>query len=475
MMLACGLSGCALMHESGESIPQIQPEQIRLADDIRLADSIHLAQDGWPSARWWTAYGDKQLDALIDQALENSPTIEIARIKVEQSRSQVELIQSGRRLQALAIAAVDQMRVSEGGLLGPYATNISLLGTTGPWYTGGIVGVAGDYRFDIWGKQRQQVNAAIGVENAQLAEQAAVELEISTDVAQLFYGIQTTLQTLELLRQARDILAEAVVGHAARASRGLEPETLTEEARAQELAIEREVTAAETMLRQQREALRALVGARADDLPDIVKAPIPALQNGLPETLSYELLSRRPDLQAMRWYVQASMAQIDAAKAAFYPSFDIKVFYGLTSLHLDDLFRFSNTQFNLIPGVTLPIFDGGRLNANLKTATAASNIAIAQYNQAVLNAVRDVATAGNRLQGLDEEERLQSKKVQAVTFAQKSAEAHYRQGLATKITALEARLPVNAEEIALWDIRGQLISHSIALIKALGGGYHAEQ
>jgi multidrug efflux system outer membrane protein len=449
-------------------LPQIQPEQIRLADEI------HLARDGWPSARWWTVYGDEQLDALINQALNDAPSMAIARSQVDQARAQLELVQAGTRLQMSASASVNRMHVSDAGLLGPFASNIPALGTTGPWYTSGFVGGVGRYEFDIWGKERGQVNAAIGIQNAQLAEQAAVELEISTAVAQLYYRIQATLHTVDLLQQAHEIVSATVVAHAARASRGLEANTLTEEARAQELTIARQVIAAQNMIRQMREALRALIGAHADNLPNIVKVPLPSIQAELPATLSYELLARRPDLQAMRWYVQSTVAQIDAAEAAFYPSFDIKTFFGFDALHMDDLFRRKSIQFNLIAGLSLPIFDGGRLNANLKGATAASNTAIAQYNQGVLNAVRDVALAGTRLQGLDEEAQLQTEKLRSLTFAEKSAEAYYQQGLVNKITALNARLPVIAEEIALVDIRTQQVSQAVAMVKALGGGYHAD-
>ena len=468
VMLVCGLSGCALIHETGESIPQIQPEQ------IRLADGIHLARDGWPSARWWTAYGDPQLDGLINQALNEAPTMAIARSKVEKARAQVALVQAATGLQVEAIASVDRMRASAGGLSGPLYNAISDL-TDGPWYTTGLAGFVGGYEIDVWGKNRHRIDAFVGLQNAQLAEQAAIELEVSADVAQLYYVIQTTLHTLDLLQQSQELVAATVAAHAARASRGLESKTPTEEARARQFSIERQIASAQTMVRQLREALRSLVGAHADNLPEIAKMPLPSLQTSLPATLSYDLLARRPDLQAMRWYVEATVSEIEASKAAFYPSFDIKAFFGFTSLYVDDLFLSRNKQVNIIPGLTLPIFDGGRLNASLKSATAANNAAIAQYNQAVLDAVRDVAVAGTHLQGLDEEERLQTEKIDAVTFAMKSAEAHYRQGLANKVTALNARLPVNAEEIALLGIRGDQISQSIALVKALGGGYHADQ
>ena len=203
--------------------------------------------------------------------------------------------------------------------------------------------------------------------------------------------------------------------------------------------------------------------------------PLPSVDAQLPTTLSYELLARRPDLQAMRWYVESTVSGIEAARAAFYPSFDITAFYGLSSLFIEDLLKYENRAISLSPGLTLPIFTSGLLNANLEGATADNNAAIAMYNQAVLNAVSDVAVAGARLQGLDEQERLQIERLDAVTFAMKSTEAHYRRGLASKISAINARLPVNAEEIALLGIRQEQISQSIALIAALGGGYRAEE
>ncbi len=100
-----------------------------------------------------------------------------------------------------------------------------------------------------------------------------------------------------------------------------------------------------------------------------IPVALPALQETLPPSLSFELLARRPDLQALRGYVTASLSQVDAAKAAFYPHFDIKAFWGYNALSVGDLFKSSFQQINLLPGLYLPIFDGGRLNANLQVGT----------------------------------------------------------------------------------------------------------
>ncbi|MEM5317119.1 MdtP family multidrug efflux transporter outer membrane subunit [Paraburkholderia sp. JHI869] len=466
--VSCMVAGCALIHHNGQPDATIAPEQINLADDI------HLAQEGWPAARWWTQYNDPQLDALIDQALSTAPTMHIARTRVSQARSDVELVSAGSSLQVTAIALLDRTHVSANGFLGPFAENIPAEGLTGPWYTTGLVGLGASLNIDIWGKQRAQVAAALGVNNARIAETSAVELEISADVAQLYYGIQTTYALIDLLKQSRDIAAFSVAAHEARVARGLESRTELEAAKALQLAIEEQLVSAQNRIVGYRESLRALIGAGPHDLPVITPAPLPTQQAALPATLSYELLARRPDLQALRWYVQASFSRIDAAKAAFYPSFDIRAFFGVNALHLADLFTHASQQINLIPGLTLPIFDGGLLNAHLGGERAQSNMLIDQYNEAVLNAVRDVAQAGSRLQALDTQFDLQRRKVESIAFAGDSAEAHYQRGLSSRLTALEARQPVIAEQVALLALRGEIIGQDITLTKALGGGYRAE-
>ncbi len=467
-VLLSGMSACALIRHDSKPLPTLDSEHLRVADDI------HLAHEDWPSARWWTRYDDPQLDALVERALSDSPTMAIARTRVSQARSGVDLARAGSSLQVSALAAVDRERVSSNGFLGAYSGNQPVLGATGPWYTEGIVGLGASLDVDIWGKQRAQVAAALGVQNARRVETSAVELEISSDVAQLYYGIQTTWALIALLEQLQDVADFSLNAHTARAARGLEPQTAAEIARAHKLATQRQIVAAQGRIRQMRESLRALIGASSDNLGEIRPVPLPTPPSALPTTLSYELLARRPDLQAMRWYVEASFDKIDAAKAAFYPAFDIKAFFGVNALHLSDLFTHASQQINLVPGLYLPIFDGGRLNANLSGARTASNLLILQYNQAVLNAVRDVAMSGSRLQDLDTEAELQTQKIQAVTFAQQSADAHYRRGLGSQLSSVEAQQAVITERIALLDIDGQRIGQDIALTKALGGGYRED-
>ena len=458
------LSGCALMHSDAPVHTQMPPERIQLASDI------HLARDGWPDAQWWKRYGDPQLDALVERALKDSPTIAAAQLRVAQSGSQVDLLKAGSNLQVSALGMINRQYTSSNGFLGPYALNAPKLGLDGPWYTEGTMGLFAGLNIDIWGRQRSLVEAAIGSRNARVAEESAVELAISTEVAQLYFSMQATFRLLDLLQQTRRVFAFAVEAHEGKAVTGIEARVPLRGARGELLGVDRQIAAAQGQIKETREMLRAMVGGA---LPDIQPVALPEAADSLPAALSYQLLARRPDLQAMRWYVQSSMSEVQAAKAAFYPNIDIKAFFGIDSIQLSKLFRAASTQFNLIPGLYLPIFDGGRLNANLGSARAASNILIEQYNQAVLDAVRDVAVNGNRLQTLDEERRLQVEKVEAARFALEAADAVYQRGLGSRLSAEQARLPLLAEQTALLMLDSERLGQDVKLTKALGGGYQA--
>jgi multidrug efflux system outer membrane protein len=462
------LAACALIHHDSPPIALIPPEQIRLADDI------HLASEGWPSARWWEHYHDPQLDALIDRALKQAPTLAIAREHVSQAHAQVELIRAGSDLQMSARADADRERVSSHGFLSAYASQNPAIGAFGPWYWTGLVGAEAHYDIDIWGKQRDLVRAALGEQNARRDETAQAELEVATGVAQLYYQIQIVYASLDLLQQLRSVEVTGFDTRTARHERGLEAVTQSAEARSQLLALDQQIASAHEQIVQSREALRAVLGAGPDDLPEIKPVALPAPSVGLPSTLSFELLSRRPDLQAMRWLIEASFGRIDAAKASFYPSFDITAFFGFDALRMRDLFTHTSQQINLIPGLTLPIFDGGRLNAGLHGARTASNTLIEQYNEAVLDAVRDVAQTGSQIDDLDHRAQLQRERIDAVRVASDSAEARYQRGLADRTTAIEAQAPVIQGQLSLLQLNGDELEAEIVLTRALGGGYRAD-
>lgn len=461
------MTGCALIQDDPGQVPMTDPQQ------AQLADVIHLANSGWPSARWWENYRDAQLNMLVNRALQNSPTMQAARLRISQSQTTVELAQSTLGIQATGVAAQNHLRVSNKEFTWPYSYSLPV-DRNGPWYTLNTVGVGATMNLDLWGADRARVAAAMGEKNARLAETAGIELDLASSVAQLYFAMQATFQKITLLEQQAAIAQLSVQAHAHRTDRGVETQVDIANARAEMLAAQQQVIEAKGALTRYRETLRALIGADAHSLPEVHPVALPALQQTLPDSLSFELLARRPDLQALRGYVTASLSRVEAAKAEFYPHFDIKAFWGYNALNVGDLFKYSFQQINILPGLYLPLFDGGRLNAGLKSARTASNILIKQYNQAVLDAVRDVAISSSQLNDLNQQVALQQEKVTAAMATASSASAHFQRGLVSYYAAQEARRPTIAQQLLLVDMQAQQLSTDITLIKALGGDYRGQ-
>lgn len=464
LVLLCSvlIAGCVPAENDAHRARQIAQQ------DIVLPTALHLAGQQWPSLYWWKTYHDPQLDKLIERALHDSPTLNRARYRVDQAKSDIALIQSGTQLKVNAMAEINEAHISENGYLGPFAGNNALLGTTGPWYTEGTIGLGATLNVDLWGENRHRLEAAVGVENAHKLEEKAVSLEISADVAQLYYAIQTNMQITDLLQQLQQTESFALEAHQERAARGLESHADAQTAKALLLTVKQQLSARKQQRLAFRESLRALSGG--GQLAKIAPAPLPTAQTKLPTTLNYQLLARRPDLQAANWCVQASMAQTAVAEAAFYPKFNIKAFFGVDALHMDDLFDHGSQQANMVPGLYLPIFSGGELRANLDKTRRQRDIVISQYNQAVLTAVKEVVIEGSALESLEEEKALQQEKVSSVGSSANNATARYQQGLLSQAEAARDQRQWLLAQIKLTEMKGQLVSHDIVLNKVLGGG-----
>ncbi|MEB0137731.1 MULTISPECIES: efflux transporter outer membrane subunit [unclassified Undibacterium] len=459
------LNACAMLAKESPQLALIDPAQ------VRLEQAPPPAASEWPQTQWWQQYGDAQLNSLMERALQQAPLMAVVDQRLVASRANTALQHASGGWSLNFGASLDRQDVSANGFLAPYAHSGE--GMTGPWYTEGSVGVSAEYRVDLWGKERAAVVAALGVERARAAEAAQAQLQLTHRIALEYYAMQTEFARLALLQQAQSCATALQAAHQARVARGIEAAGPWQLAQVRDLELQKQVMETTAALRMARESLRALVGAGPADFPVLQVQVWPQRPAPVPSSLDYQLLTRRADLQAARWYVESALSQLEVRRAAFYPSFDIKAMLGLNALHLDDLLHSSSTQFNLVPGLSLPIFDSGRLNAALAGARGQSNVLIAQYNQAVIDAVRDVVTGQIALQNIDQQLSLEQAKLTAVSYQLHSAQAYYERGVGDELAVLEARLPVLAERSHLLELRQRQITAALNLIRALGGGYQA--
>ena len=193
----------------------------------------------------------------------------------------------------------------------------------------------------------------------------------------------------------------------------------------------------------------------------------------MPPDVPAALLGRRPELVALRWQVEAASGDIDVARAQFYPSVNLSASAGLASLGFDRLLQGSSRTFAAGPLVTLPLLDGGRLRSNLAARNADYDIAVAQYNGAVLEALRDVAAQLTSLRWLDERVREQDAALAAAEQAYSLAEQRYRAGLGNFVQVLIAETQVVAQRRTQADLAARANVLDVNLVRALGGGYRA--
>ena len=338
-------------------------------------------------------------------------------------------------------------------------------------FTAGV-GVA-EFELDLFGRVRNLSEAALqqyfavaaNRRNAQLslvAETATAWLTYGADAQQLKIA-EATLKTYE------DSLRLAEARHERGGSSALEltqTRTLVETARTDAARLRGQ-------LAQDRNALALLAGGQLDPalLPDSIGPQLLALAPP-PAGLPSDVLLQRPDIMAAEHQLLAANANIGAARAAFFPSISLTGSIGSGSTELSNLFDSGTRVWSFLPKITLPIFQGGKLRANLAIANADRDIALAQYEKAIQVGFRETADALALNVSLDEQVSAQQRLVEAAEQANRLSQARYDAGLDSFVTLLDARRTAyNAQQTQL---QAQLAQQSnrITLYKVLGGGWH---
>ncbi|MDA8504041.1 multidrug resistance outer membrane protein MdtQ [Citrobacter sp. Awk 2] len=458
--------GCAPMHDNRQSLSQQTPA-------VNVDSALPAAlKNGWPDSQWWKAYHDPQLNALIDSTLKNSPDMQVAEQRIQLAEAQAKAVQAQDGPEVDFSADVERQRMSAEGLMGPFAITDPAAGTTGPWYTNGTFGLTAGWNLDLWGKNRAEVAARIGEVKAREAEREQTRQLLASGVSRLYWEWQTQAALKTVLTQIKNEQQNVIT-----VDRQLYQNGITSSVEGVETDIDSSKT--EQQLNDvsgKMKVIEARLSALTNSQSSVMKlkaTALPAVESQLPSQLGYSLLARRPDLQAAHWYIESTLSSIDAAKAAFYPDVNLMAFLQQDALHLSDLFRHSAQQMGVTAGLTLPIFDSGRLNANLDITKAQSNLTVAKYNKAVVDAVNDVARAASQVETLAQKNQHQQQIEHDAQRVVGLAQARYSAGIIAGSRVSEAKIPALREQLNGLVLQGQWLDASIQLTSALGGGYRA--
>jgi NodT family efflux transporter outer membrane factor (OMF) lipoprotein len=463
LLSAMILAGCANYSGLDTQGQRLDAAQLKTAQSLQ---GVTLSPAAWPKSDWWSSLGDPQLDGLIREALHDSPDMQIAAARAHQASAAAYAADAERYPTLDASAGISRSRL---------ARDQDPLGQGGAYATVRNVSAGFNYNFDLWGGQRDAWEAALGEARAAEVDRQAAQLTLAADVARAYSDLgqahivyDLASEDLKRTRQMLDLSQR-------RLSSGIDSQYQFQQTQSLEASSQASLIDAEKRLNSAKIALAVLLGKGPDRGNEIARPKVlQASAVAVPSVLPAELLGRRPDLVAARWRVEAASKDIDAAKTRFYPNLNLSASAGAESLLGDAMFGSASRFFNIAPTVSLPIFDGGRLRANLDARDADYDLAVAQYNKILVKALGDVDDTINQLRDIGRQIGAQQHATDIAQDSYNTVVQRYGSGIGNYLDVLSIEQQLLQAQRQLANLNAEQIDLSIQLMQALGGGFQGE-
>ncbi|MGO4302491.1 AdeC/AdeK/OprM family multidrug efflux complex outer membrane factor [Cupriavidus sp. RAF12] len=459
VMAAAVLAGCAALGNSHSTQTMAEP------GTLASPQTLTADHGQWPTQDWVDQFRDPQLRALADEAIKDNPNLQIALARVEASRAIAAATRASLYPGVDFEGSIVRQRFSETDLF--EGTRLA-----GSWQNQSRLQLGLSWDLDFWGKNRDALEAALSDDRAMEAESQAARLILTTSIARGY-------NRLAALYAQRDVAERAIAQRRdltdlsrQRLAAGLDTQVETTQARGTVAAAQTDLQRVDEEIALARNQLAALLGKGPDRGLQITRPTLLANATPqLPDDLTIGLIGRRPDIVAARWRVEASSKDISVAKKEFLPDVTLTAFAGVASLDPSNLLMGVSRTFGFGPSVRLPIFEGGRLRANLKGKYAQYDIAVASYNQTLVDALRETADTITSIRSVDTQIKTQREALDLAEHAYALSTTRYKAGLGTQLTVLNAESNVLQQRRLATDLQARRLDLQMGLMKALGGGY----
>ena len=453
------LTGCNLA-------PDYHPPLIATPAAYKESGPWQPAQpsDSLGRGAWWERFGDETLNGLEAKIDTANPGLAAAVARYDQARALAAVAEAGLYPQVNLGASFSANRQSD---------NRPLRGAASPsQYGANQLNAQAGYEIDLWGKIRNEAAAGTALAQASAADLATVRLSLQAELASDYLTLRgldadakLLTDTVDAYQKARDLTERLFDGKLVSSMDVSRAETQLRLAKAQvsDIASRRAVM---------EHAIAVLVGQPAGSfsLPArVVPFPIPTIPTGLPSTL----LQRRPDIAEAERTMMAANAEIGVARAAFYPSVSLNFLGGTQSTNLN-LASMANSFWSVGPNISLPLFNGGALDAEESAAYAKFRETNADYRQTVLNAFADVEDSLALLHWLGAESDDEDAAVKAAQHTLDVALNLYRQGADSYLEVVTAQTPLLQAQQTAIDLQTRRLLADVGLVRALGGGWDAQ-
>jgi NodT family efflux transporter outer membrane factor (OMF) lipoprotein len=431
--------------------------------------------EGWKDASpsddigkgdWWTIFGDPQLNNFENQALAANLGVKAAAERVLQARASAKATRADLYPTVTADPSVGRSRASGNAPVPPGGTAVA--------YTANTIRLPVDasYELDLWGRIRGSVDAANALTQVSVADYQNVVLQLKSDVAEDYIAVRYIDEERATLRDNMDLQQRALelaqVRHSGGVASGLdvsEAQTLLDTTKGDYagLGVQRA---------QFEHALAVLEGVPPAEfsVPEqrLTLQP-PIVPTGLPS----DLLERRPDVAAAERTMNANNALVGVARAAYFPSVALTGSGGLLSAALSHVFSVPSLVWSAAASASQPIFNGGRLAADVERSRAVYDESVDNYRQQVLAAFQEVEDGLSGLRVLAEQADAYDAAVHSAQTTVDISTSRYREGLAQYVEVITAESALLANQRTAAQILEQRLLTTVQLIQALGGGWTA--
>lgn len=454
------LSACASTHGLAPQATVIKPDSLQTT--ATLADAT-VNSGAWPDSNWWEQYRDPQLNQLITEGLEGSPTLRVAEARTRAALAQTRVARSALAPQVDAKADATRERFPEHSLIPPpYG---------GSWDTLSELQATLSWEVDFWGKNRAAYQQSLGEARAAALDARAARVALSANIAHAYVQLERAYLQMDVAQATLKQREQIYKLTQDRNEAGVDSKLELRQAESALPAAREQIAQLQESIDLTRNQIAALLG-KGPDRGQAIQRPaadaLPAVS--IPTRVPSELLGHRPDIEAQRLRVEAARHGIDNAKAQFYPDVNLTAFVGFQTLGASSLITAGNREIGVGPAVTLPIFDAGRRRGNLAARDSEYDIAVEQYNQSVADGLRDVVDQIASFRSLDEQRIQQRDGLATAQDAYDLATLRYREGVGNYLQVLTTETQLLSQRSLEADLRARSIDLSINLARALGGG-----
>jgi len=426
-----------------------------------------VPQDAVAKGSWWEVFGDPGLNEIEQKARAGNLQLKQAQARVEQARAVAGIADS------YFYPTIDlSVNAARAGVSGNRPDQPSKLPGNVAYVTNAYrVPLYASYELDIWGKVRNQSKAATARAEASLAQYYTILLTLEGEVARVYFLLRANDAELVILKggiASRERALELVL---ARQRGGLASKLDVLRAQTEVATTQAEYEGTTRRRADLENALAVLLGQTPEAFSLAMQAIAPIVPPRVPIGLPSDLLERRPDVAEAERLLIARNAEIGVAKAAYFPSIKLIGGIGYESNELQTLLNRDSMIWALGASLAQPVFDGGRISANVQRVEAAYKENLAAYQERLLVAFGEVESALAGLRILQLQAEAQARAVDSAEEATRLATVRYKSGLVEFLDVLDAQRTSLQAQRQLVLVQSQQLTTTIGLIKAIGGGW----